>query len=140
MKRDKMLNSCIENDGNIFEEIKRMRKCHQTPATTIDDVSDNIPAYMAGKYEKLYNSVDDESNIAELGETINGMIAEENLQHVDKITDNVVKEATLKLKPGKTDPMVEITSDYLINSPDILSQILTACLKSFIKHGYVSDF
>ena len=140
MKRDKMLNSCIENDGNIFEEIKRMRKCHQTPATTIDDVSDNIPTYMAGKYEKLYNSVDDESNIAELGETINGMIAEENLQHVDKITDNVVKEATLKLKPGKTDPMVEITSDYLINSPDVLSQILTACLKAFIIHGYVSDF
>ena len=107
-----MLNSCIENDGNIFKEIKRMRKCHQTPATTIDDVSDDIPAYMAEKYEKLYNSVDDEANLAELGETINEMIVGESLEHVDKINSGVMKEASLKLKPGKTDPIINITSDY----------------------------
>ena len=140
LKRNKMLNSCIENDGNIFKEIKRMRKCHQAPATTIDDVSDDIPAYMAEKYEKLYNSVDDEANLAELGEEINEMIVGESLEHVDKINSRVMKEATLKLKPGKTDPLINITSDYLINSPDILHQILTVCLKSFIIHGHVSDF
>ena len=131
-----MLSSCIENDGNIFKEIKRMRKCHQTPPATIDDVSDDIPAYMAEKYKKLYNSVDDASKIAELGETINEMIVADSLDHVDRITFDAVKEATLKLKPGKTDPLMNITSDYLINSPDILHQILTVCLKSFIIHGH----
>ena len=49
MKRDNMLQSCLENDGNIFDNIKRQRKCKQTFPTTIDE-HDDIPEYLAGKY------------------------------------------------------------------------------------------
>ena len=66
MKRNNLLESCVNNNGNIFDEIKRMRRCHQSPAEVIDDIADDIPGYMADKYERLYNSVDDESNIVDL--------------------------------------------------------------------------
>ena len=95
---------------------------------------------MAKKYERLYNSVNDESNLSELDRNMKEMIGEESLQYVDQITVEVVKESTRKLKPAKTDPVINITSDYLINSPDRLYQILTRCLKTYIIHGHVSDF
>ena len=43
MKRDNMLQSCVENDGYIFDDIKRQRKCKQTFPTTIDEHTDAIP-------------------------------------------------------------------------------------------------
>ena len=140
MKRNNLLESCVNNNGNIFDEIKRMRRCHQSPAEVIDDIADDIPGYMADKYERLYNSVDDESNIVDLEKDVKEMITAEDLEYVERITVDIVKESTLKLKPAKTDPLVNITSDYLRNSPDIFYQMLTACLKTYIIHGHVSDF
>ena len=140
MKSTNILNSCINNDHNIFDEIKRMRRCQQTPATTIDDVTVDIPNYLLKKYERLHNSVNDESNLFELEEKMNEMIGEENLQYVDQITVDVVKDSIRKLKPAKMDPVMSITSDYLMNSPDRFYQILTAFLKTYIIHGHVSDF
>ena len=55
-----------------------------------------------------------------------------------KITPTLIKEASKKLKPNKSDPVSEIFSDYLINAPDILYQHLSDVIKTYITHGHLT--
>ena len=141
MKRDNMLQSCINNDGSIFDAIKKQRKCEQTFPSMIDGHTEDIPGYLADKYEKLYNSVDDKENLRHLEFELEGLIDVNSLEFIDRISPDVVRSATQKkLKPGKTDPVVDITSDFLIHAPLQLFGILAACFKSYIIHAHVSNF
>ena len=51
-----------------------------------------------------------------------------------------MKNCSRKLKPAKTDPLLSITSDCLVNGPQILFDLLSYCLQSYIIHGHVSEF
>ena len=137
-KRNTMLQSCLSNDNDIFAEIKKIRKSPQTSSGTIDGITEDIPDYLASRYEKLYNGVDDKTNLLELEAFLDRSICEQSQFHVNQITAEVVKKSALKLKPGKTDPVMSITSDCLINAPDYLYQILAVCMRSYIIHGHVS--
>ena len=137
-KRNSMLESCLSNDNDIFAEIRKTRKSPQTSSSTIDGITDDIPNYLASKYEKLYNGVDDKANLLELERFLELNISDRSQFHVDKITAEIVKKSALKLKPGKTDPVMSITSDCLLNAPDCLYQILAVCMRSYIIHGHVS--
>ena len=140
MKRDNMLQSCLENDGNIFDDIKRQRKCKQTFHTTIDEHTDDIPEYLAGKYEGLYNGVNDKDNLVKLEHELKEKIDDHSITFAVRVTTDVVKNVTKKkLKPGKTDAVANITSDYLIHAPDKLFEILSICFKSYIVHAHVSE-
>lgn len=55
-KRNNLLDSCINSNGKLFEEIKAQRRCKQSTPTSIDGCKDDIPGHFAGKYEKLYNT------------------------------------------------------------------------------------
>ena len=66
IKRNTLLNACLNNNGDLFKEIKKQRKCKKTIATSIDGHQDNIPIYFAKKYKTLYNSVDDKTNLARI--------------------------------------------------------------------------
>ncbi len=141
MKRDNMLNSCLAKDGDIFKEIKEKRNCKQTFSTTIDGHTKDIPAYLANKYEKLYNGVDDKENLKQLEEDLNGKIDEESMEFVNLITEATVKMVTQKkLKASKTDATTTITSDLLIHAPDKLFKILAICFRGYIVHAHVSKF
>ena len=140
IRRDNMLNSCLNNDNNIFKEIKKTRRCTHNPPPTIDGVSEDIPGYLAKRYEKLYNGVDDKLNLAQLESALEVMIDDRSAQYIQLITPNVVKAAARNLKPANTDPIVAITSDFLINAPERLYLILAECLKSYITHAHVSEF
>ena len=141
IKRDSMLKSCIENDGDIFKEIREQRKCKQTFATTIDDHTDDIPEYLANKYEKLYNGVDDEDNLKLMELDLEKNIDQRSMKFVNLIDKDVVTSVTQKkLKASKTDATSTITSDLLIHAPDKLFEILTLCFRSYIVHAHVSNF
>ena len=51
-----------------------------------------------------------------------------------------MKNCSRKLKPGKTDPLLCITSDCLVDGPQILFDLLSYCLQSYVVHGHVSEF
>ena len=141
LKRDKMLKSCLNNDANIFKEIRKQRSCKQDFSSTIDGKSEDIPEYLACKYEKLYNQVDDKANLMKLELDLKSGISSESLKFVDRITGDVVKKAVhQKLKPGKKDPVANINSDLLIHAPPNLFKILSKCFKSYMIHGHVSKF
>ena len=44
-----------------------------------------------------------------------------------------------KIKPGKSDPIFDITSDFLKNDPDILFDQFALVLRSFVVHGHVTE-
>ena len=141
MKRDDMLQSCLDNDGSIFDAIKKQRNCGQTCPSTIDGHTDDIPVYLADKYQGLYNSVDDKENLQHLERELEAVIDDQSLEFIDRITPDVVRSATQKkLKAGKTDPVVDITSDFLIHAPTKLFEIISMCFKSYIIHAHVSSF
>ena len=140
IKRSNLVNACIANNGNLFEEIKRQRRCNQTAATSIDGHKHDIPSYFGSKYKNLYNSVDDDSNLLEIEEILESRISQTNCQHMDLINSDLLKTATQKLKPGKSDPLLCITSDFFVNAPPILYSLLSYILNSYIIHAHLSDF
>ena len=105
----------------------------------IDGKDENIPQYFANKYENLYNSVDDSNDLLIVEESISQRIKNTDICEVLKITPTLVKEASKKLKPEKSDPVSEIFSDYLINAPDILYQHLSDVMKTYITHGHLTQ-
>ena len=46
IKRNDLLNCCLNGKGNIFDEVKKSGKSQQTFATSIDNVTDNIPRHL----------------------------------------------------------------------------------------------
>ena len=140
IKRNTLLNACLNNNGDLFKEIKKQRKCKKTIATSIDGHQDNIPIYFAKKYKNLYNSVDDKTNLARIAENLESKINKDSLNDLKVITPELIKAASQKLKPGKSDPLLKVTSEFFLNAPDPLYDLLSLILKSFITHDHVGDF
>ena len=136
IQKNKLLKSCLENDVNIFEEIRRKRKCRQTPISKIDGHKDDIPDYLADKYKKLYNGVYDKKNLLNFKLKLNEQICQQSCKHSSLLTPEIICKSTRNLKSGKTDPIFTI----LVNSPQIVFDLLSYCLQSYINHGHVSDF
>ena len=70
VKKNKLLDACLNGGGDIFQEIKQIRNTRQVAATTIDDVKENIPDHFRTIYSDLYNSVDDEENMAKVSSEV----------------------------------------------------------------------
>ena len=129
-----MLHSCLRNDNHIFAEIKKIRKSPQTSSSKIDGITEDIPDYLASRYKKLYNGVDDKANPPKLEGFLDRRICKRIQFHVDQITAEEVKDSALKLKPGKFDSLIML----LINAPDCLYQIPAVCIQSYIIQGHFS--
>ena len=140
LKRNKLLECCLQGDRNIFDEVKKSRKCISSSVTSIDNVTEDIPSHFAKLYENLYNSVDDDEDLRKLEQKISSNINNTSVQCVERVTEQVLAEASKKLKAGKTDPILEITSDCIINAPHILFNRLSVILRSYLTHGHVSSF
>ena len=59
IKRNNLLDACINGDNDLFKAIKKMRRHDPPTATSIDGVKSDIPEHFKNIYSKLYNSVDD---------------------------------------------------------------------------------
>ena len=79
-------------------------------------------------YDNLYNSVDDKENMTELFENVNNDTNYTHLHDVQKVTPDIVKEATKHLKDGKSDPTHLFSSDCIKNGPDSLFHLLSVVI------------
>ena len=66
IRKIKLLNSCINGGGEIFTEIKSMRKTKQKVATSMDGVKADIKDHFRGIYEKLYKSANDTAELVKV--------------------------------------------------------------------------
>ena len=141
IKKNDLLNCCIHGEENIFDKIRKSRKYHENLTTSIDGISGNdIPKHFAGIYKDLYNSVDDQEQLRIVEEDVQADINNTALDHIDDITADVLTMSSMKLKPGKSDPILEISSECLINGPKSLFEKFSLILKAYLVHGHVSDF
>ena len=115
LKKNALLEACISDRGDIFKEIKKLRKATPAISETIDGVTSNVESHFADVYKKLYNSVDDTEELAEIEQYLNKNINESSLNEVKVVTPQLVREAIGLLKNDKTDPVFTFTSNCLKN-------------------------
>ena len=59
VKKNKLLDACLNGGGDVFKEIKSTRNTRQVVANAMDGVVEDIPEHFKTIYSGLYNSVDD---------------------------------------------------------------------------------
>ena len=140
IKKEKLLSALLDPDSNLdlHSEIKKMRRTKATTANKIDDKSDNIEDHFAGLYKTLYNSVDDYEGLIKVADILDSKIDSESNREVLKVTPALVNEAVKHIKPGKSDPVYDFSSDCLKSAPVELFSHLSSIIKSFLIHGHVS--
>ena len=90
-------------------------------------------------YSELYNLEDDFTALEEMKEALNLDISKERSEEeIDKVTEDVVREAAKRLKPGKGDVSGSYNSDLLKNCPDYFFFLLAAVFRSWLTHGTVT--
>ena len=141
IRNNKLLDACVNGDGDLFEQIKLLRKNSPAiPASMDGEQGENIPKHFQNIYTKLYNSNNDDEEIEEVVKDVKEKVNQSNLKDVEKVTPEIVKEAVKHLKGKKSDPVYAFSSDCLRHAPDILYRHLSAALQSFLIHGHVSVF
>ena len=141
IRKNKLIEACLSNSGgNIFKEIKSMRKVKQLVATSVDGVKENIPNHFKDIYSQLYNSVDDVENMARVSNEVESKVNALSIDDVEKVTPEVIKSAAKKLKPGKSDPVYSFSSDCIKVDSTILSEFLSILIQCFLVHGHVTRF
>ena len=136
IKKNKLLEACINGEGEIFKEIKKIRSHKPQVATCIDGVTDNVSSHFKGIYEKLYNSIDDKQDMNDLFNEVSGRIQNGQLLEVLKVTPKIVKEAASRLSDSKNDPVFSFSSDCLKNGTNLLFEMLALAFKCLLIHGH----
>ena len=140
IRRNKLLDACLNGNGDVFKEIKKMRMSQPVVASSMDGNKANLEEHFRGIYKDLYNSVDDKENILDILSDVNDGINITHAHDVKKVTPDLVKEATKQLRDGKSDPVHLFSSDCLKNAPDLLFQHLSVVIQSFLFHGHVTIY
>ena len=140
VKRNALLTACLENKTDLFDTIKKQRRTKRAYVTTMDGQTENIPDHLASTYKNLYNSTEDEEKLTSIEKIVEMKIYDSCWDDINRITWNTLRDSAQKLKGRKSDPFLEISSDYLSNAPDSLYQMLSMVFKSYISHGHVSEF
>ena len=139
LKRENMLRTCLGMGGDIFKEIKKIRETKQTMANSIDGVENGIAEEFGKIYRRLYNSIDDEENMIKVNKRVELSINENSHDDVKRITPEILEKATCKLKPGKCDPIMRFTSDFIKNGPKELFKSLSIMYQGFVTHAHIPN-
>ena len=138
LRNCKMVQNGLENDVDLFNEVRKKRLVRNEDEVTIDGYNGNdIPEAFASVYSNLYNRTRDDQKVYDILTKVNGMLSETDMEEVQKISSFTIKEALSKIKPGKTDPIYQFSSDCLKNAPDIFHDYLAKLVKTFFIHGYI---
>ena len=138
VKKNKLLDACLNGGGDIFKEIKAIRSTRQVVASTMDVVRENIPNHFKNIYSSLFNSVDDTENLALVSEQVELGIKDHSLQEVAMVTPNIVKKAASKLKTGKSDPVYSFSSDCIKVESEKLAELLSIIIQCYLIQGFFS--
>ena len=105
----------MENDGELFEMIKKQRKEPADDVTINGASGKDIPNEFSKVYEELFNREKDKDQIVTILNNINEKVTGEMILEVDKVNTITVKEALDKVKANKSDPTWDFSSNFLKN-------------------------
>ena len=92
--KNKLLDACINGNGDIFKEIKKLRKSKPNVATSMDGEKEDIPGHFKNIFEDVYNSANDQDDLKKVLIEVEAKISETSLSDVDLVTPEVVEQAT----------------------------------------------
>ena len=116
-----------------------MRKTRTIVSSSMDGVTENIEEHFQKKYQQLYNSANEGAALMKVKEETEALVNEYSLKDILKVTPKVVKEASHKLKSGKSDPVYSFSSDCFKNASDSIFEKLSVIIQSFLVHGHVTQ-
>ena len=140
IRKNRLLDACLNGNGDIFTEIKRIRKSEPVVATSIDGKNENVEEYFKDTYKGLYNCIDDFNEMETLKTEVDIGVNCSHFSDLELVTPNLIKEAVACLKGGKSDPNYLFTSDCFKNAPDELFFHLANVIKCFLVHGHITVF
>ena len=105
----------------------------------MDGVKENVKEHFKSKYEALYNSAKDGPELLKIEAETEARVGQFSMQDVAKVTPEIIKEATHKLKSGKSDPAFSFSSDCFKNGTDTLYTHLSTMIQSFLIHGHITN-
>ena len=142
IQNDKFVSSILKGGVNIFQEIKKHRGNGSSQSSRIDDEvgPTNIANHFAEIYSELYNRVDLGDELSVLSRQLNEEVGQHSITQVDRINEDLIKQALKLMKGNKADSLFEIQSDCMINGPPELVTHLTSLIKAFVIHGTVPYF
>ena len=141
IKRDKFLESCLEGDLKLFEELKKFKGCPSKVATKVDGHTDpvTITDHFKELYSTLYNRTGSDEPLKNLMNEVNDSIEDGDITDVLKVTPDLIKEIICKkIKPNKSDPEYDLTTDNLKNAPDSLFIHMANFFRAILMHGSVN--
>ena len=138
IRKNKFLDSCLNGGGDIFQEIKSLRKSKPVVATSMDGVHTNVKDHFKEKYEQLFNSAADGAELMKVQLEADKKVDKDSLKHVELVTPEMIKEAAHKLKSGKSDPVYSFSSDCFKNGTESLFEKLSIIIQGFLIHGHVT--
>ena len=140
IKKSKLLDACLNGNGELFKEVKAMRRVKPNLADLIDGVKTNIPSHFKNVYSSLYNSVEDADLVKDRSDKIEGLINPDNMRDTERVTTDKIKKAEARLKPGKSDPTFVFSSDCLKVNSNVLADHTATMMKSFLVHNHIPQF
>ena len=139
IKKNTLLDPCLNNNGDIFNEIRNLRRSVPTIPSMIDDVTSDVENHFAELYRRLYNSVDDHENLQFISKEVNNKIDQSCIKDVMRITPELVQKAISHLEHKKNDPVSNFSSDCLKYGYTILSEYITMIFRHQLIHGHTTS-
>ena len=142
IQNQKFLDSVVNGGVNIFHEIKKFRGSSLSYCSRIDDQvgAKNIANHFADIYSELYNRVELDNEFVSIRSRIKDAVQIDSIPQLDRVNEEVVKEALLHLKCNKHDSLFTIASDCLVNGPPGLVTHLCNLMKMYLSHGSIPNF
>ena len=138
--KNKLLDACINGNGDLFSEIKKLRRAKPVVANSMDGVTDDIPGHFKNIFSNIYNSANDKDDLAEVLNEVESNIDSSSIADVRMVTPDVVRRAAKNLNDSKSDPELNFSSDCIKNGTAELFEKLTIAIQSFLIHGHVTHY
>ena len=95
IKKVKLLYACVNGKGNIFDELRKIRKAKKHVPHTMDGKT-NVSETFANVYQNLYNSAGDKEEISKLLVQVNEHIGDLSISDVNMVSSEIVRKAANK--------------------------------------------
>ena len=143
IKSQNLINAAELGDRDFLAELKKQLPGKVKGQALPDCVEGKVtPETILEKfkecYQGLYNSAGSQSGMANIKKQVDTQIGQNSAIEIEKLTDNLVKEASINMKAGKQDVTGSFSSDVFLHSPDQLFKCLASIFRSFLVHGSVT--
>ena len=139
IQNEKFIKCLLANEGDVFQEIKKLRAKSKNFSNRIDDQvgANAIAQRFASIYENLYNKVELGNKVDQMKEAVHSSIDEESQIWLNKVNEALIKKVVDQLKPDKKDSVYDISSDFYLNAPPELIIHLTHLIRIYFSHGFI---